>query len=329
MKNNYSFLKIKKEDFPKNLTIEPTNTCNLNCPLCPTGLNSLNRDNKNMSLKEYKSIIDQAKDKVDNITLYLFGEPFMHKEVLDMARYSSDAGINVSISTNGTLIKGEDHAQQIINSGISLISISLDGVQNNTYNLYRIGGDFEKVLNNIKFLVKARNKSKNKNVRIIVQTVVMKQNEHQRDSLRKTSKDLGVDGFYEKNLIIPANIETEPDKFKEMADNYLPNDINMRSYDLKDGQYVMAGNIHNNCGFIFNQKMMTICSNGNIIPCCHDNNSDYIMGNVFEETLSQIWNNKKFRKFRKAIKKDQASIALCRTCPNAREKTAKSCYYEL
>ncbi|MDD2387948.1 MAG: hypothetical protein PHP52_14330, partial [Bacteroidales bacterium] len=67
MKINYSFLKIKKEDFPKNLTIEPTNTCNLNCPLCPTGLNSLNRDKRDMTLDEYKSIIEQAKGKVDNI----------------------------------------------------------------------------------------------------------------------------------------------------------------------------------------------------------------------------------------------------------------------
>lgn len=329
MKINSSFLKREKDKFPKNLTIEPTNRCNLNCPLCPTGLNSLNRDNRNMSLEEYKSIIDQAKGKVDNITLYLFGEPFLHKDVLDMTKYSFEAGMNVSISTNGTLIQGKAHAEQIINSGVSTISISLDGVQKNTYNLYRIGGDFEKVLNNIKYLVEARNKTKNKNVKIIIQTVVMKQNEHQRDTLRKISKELGADAYYEKNLIIPANIETEPDKFKEMADKYLPNDKKMQLYELKDGYYVMSGSIHNNCGFLFNQKMMTICSNGNVIPCCHDNKSEYIMGNVFEETLSQIWNNKKFKKYKKAIKKDQSSIALCRTCPNAREKTAKSCYYEL
>ena len=157
----------------------------------------------------------------------------------------------------------------------------------------------------------------------------MKHNDFQRDELRKISKELGADAYYEKGLLISPNIETEVDKFKEMADKYLPNDRKMRFYTLEDNHYVMSGTIHNNCGHINNSQMMTICSNGNIIPCCHDKASDYIMGNVFEKSLLQIWNNNKFKKFRKTIKKNQASLSICRTCHNARDNTFKSSYYEL
>ena len=64
--------------------IEPTNECNLRCPLCPTGAGKLKRAKGQMSFELYRRILAELDGSLERLMLYNYGEPFLHPRILDM-----------------------------------------------------------------------------------------------------------------------------------------------------------------------------------------------------------------------------------------------------
>src|SRR3990167_7881068 len=65
---------------PMNITIEPTNMCNLQCPVCETGAGILGREDAHMSLHVFKTIIDKISSHTNTLMFYFMGEPFLNKK---------------------------------------------------------------------------------------------------------------------------------------------------------------------------------------------------------------------------------------------------------
>jgi len=321
---NKLYQRIKKNvEFPKNLMIEPINTCNLNCPLCITGTGNLNRKKKAMSLVSFKKIIDECKNRINRLYLYHYGEPFLHKDILKMGSYATTAGMSVYISTNGTLIEDYEHAKKVVRSGIENITISLDGADEKIYLKYRKGSDFKKVIDTIKHLVRAKKELKINYPNITIQTLIMAHNEHQRNKIRKLVYSLGVDNYYEKPISLPNK---NSKNFQEMAKKYLPKDKLISKYQKNKGLYGFAGDLINYCPNIFNNKLMLILVDGSVIPCCYDERSKYILGNVFKTSVREVWNGNKFKRFRKKILNKQKSIDICDSCVFSRKVNFKAKY---
>ena len=74
---------------PVHLTVEPTNICNLKCPVCETGAGILNRPKGYMSLDNFKEILDKAGEQVNTLLFYYMGEPFLNKDACNMIRNGS------------------------------------------------------------------------------------------------------------------------------------------------------------------------------------------------------------------------------------------------
>ena len=91
--------KIRLKSKPYHYVIEPTNVCNLHCPLCSTGTDESTREKGILKLENFKKLIDQIKDFVLQISLQNWGESTMVKDFPKMVRYATDAGI-FSISPN-------------------------------------------------------------------------------------------------------------------------------------------------------------------------------------------------------------------------------------
>ena len=112
--------------YPK-IKIEPTNLCNLKCPLCPTNC-AMSRARGDMSLVLFKKIIDSfEKDEIKKINLWNFGEPLLNKDIFEMVRYAAKKGIRVIISTNSTMLDKEIR-KNILYSGLDTIIVCLDGM---------------------------------------------------------------------------------------------------------------------------------------------------------------------------------------------------------
>jgi MoaA/NifB/PqqE/SkfB family radical SAM enzyme len=199
---------------PFTISFEPTTQCNLGCPECPSGLKSFSRETGNAELSVYEKLLSETKDNLLFVYLYFQGEPFIHKRFADMVRIAKKHKIYTITSTNGHYLT-PSKCEEIIESGLDRILISIDGATQEVYEQYRIHGKLEKVIEGTKNLVAARKKLKATHPEIIFQMLVVQPNEHQILEVEKLGKELGVDqlvlktaqvyDFENGNPLIPSN----------------------------------------------------------------------------------------------------------------------------
>ncbi|MCK4695036.1 MAG: radical SAM protein, partial [Candidatus Cloacimonetes bacterium] len=173
--------------FPPVVMIEPTNICNLKCPLCPSGNGTLKRKKGYMEFSTFKKVIDEIKDKSFMVVLWNQGESYLNKDFLKMVKYASDNGLFTLASTNANI---DLQTEETVKSGLDSIIISLDGTTQETYNKYRVNGELNKVLENVKNLVKTKKKLKTKSPLIRWQFLVMKHNEHEIPKIKDFAQSL-------------------------------------------------------------------------------------------------------------------------------------------
>lgn len=136
---------------------------------------------------------------------------------------------------------------------------------------------------------------------------------------KRLAKQLSVDVYCEKMVGIDFN---DPE-FQYLAKKFIPTNVSSSRFIMKkDGIFMLKGEIPNSCSYIDNSTVIN--SNGTVVPCCYDLYSDYVMGNIFSESLKKIWMNKKYQDFRRQIKAERKSIPICNTCSEGRYTIRKS-----
>lgn len=303
-------------DRPSTLMVEPTNVCNLHCPACPTGQGTLNRPPRTMTFDEFKLILDQACDPagyLKRVTLFNYGEPFLCKDLLKMVRAAADRKLETFTSTNGHFFGSDAVAREVVASGLTELIVCLDGADQQTLSRYRRNADFGEILEGIRRVVRARRDGRSDTPIVELQFIVMKHNQHQIDAMRALARDLGVDRFIEKTVGINP---TDPD-FQRLARELLPDDLSHSRFECRpDGVFALKGEAPCCCEYIY--STMVINSNGEVTPCCYDVLSDYVMGNVFETPLGDIWRGEKFMEFRRRVEEERETIPICAECPEGR-----------
>lgn len=298
---------------PFLLMFEPTNACNLHCLTCPTGAGKMNRSKRLMSFTEFKGIIDQVRSHVLDIVLWNYGEPFLNRELLSMIKYATSAGMRVITSTNGGFFKSKEFCLEVVQSGLQELIICLDGADQETISKFRGGSKFSEIVDGFRFIYEAKRELSSKTPKIELQFILMKHNEHQKSYMKQLAAQLGVDVYSEKTVGIDYN---DPE-FQNMAKELLPDDLSLSRYYLKqDGTFALKGKIPNSCSRIYQSAVIN--SNGTVVPCCYDLYSEYVMGNVLEESLKTIWKNDKYQALRRQIRRDRKSIPICNICSEGR-----------
>lgn len=303
---SYSISRLLKRPWIKGLPIsiayEPTTSCNLRCPECPSGLRSFSRPIGNANLDEFKKLIDQVKDHVVYLTLYFQGEPYLNPDLFEMIDYANKAKLYTSTSTNAHFLDDET-CKRTVRSGLNKIIISLDGITEESYKTYRVGGELQKVKQGVKNLVTMKKKLNSKTPFIIIQTIAFSHNENELDEIRALKDLWGVD-----EVVIKTAQVYQPEQ-----SILLPSDPSLSRYQFKDGKYVIEQNLPNHCWRLWSSPVITQV--GQMLPCCFDKDGDHSMGNPVEErSFSAIWNNKKYSSFRSQLMKDRSSIDICKNC---------------
>lgn len=272
----------------KNLMIEPTNNCNLTCPVCSTGSGEDKRKKGFMKLEQFKKIIDPNKNFLDFLQLSGYGEPFLSPYLRDMIKFAGENNIYSGIFTNGLVLNKK--VVDIFKKNYRLkITFSIDGIKPSSYSYYRKDGNFKKALNNLCYLVDFKKKNNLSNLEIIWQFLIMKTNENEIKDAKKMADKLEVDQFKLKTI----SIYKKHPKYSQ----FVP----------RNKEYQRKKSIVKNCVFI-TPGMPFILWNGDVAPCCVGYKRDYVMGNVFEKSLSDIWRSEKYKKFRKRHKKGANNI---------------------
>ena len=287
---------------PVAIAIEPTNICNLQCPLCAAGAGILNRPKGSMCYEDFKKIIDMLPYSVTDVYLWGQGEPFMAPDFPGMVNYASRKGLRTFISTNGHFL---DNSREIIHSGIYCLIISLDGADEKTYESYRKGGDFNRVVNGIKKLSEAKKNIGHGPV-IELQYLVTGKNSGDMDTFLSFAGEIGADRVVFKTLQAAS---------MENGFSFLPDDMSLSRYRKRKN-----GSIETDTSWFLRNRCLRIYYSfqidwqGNVLPCCFDKDSDYIMGNIHNDTVSGIWNSEKYRSFRNMINKKGRILPMCKDC---------------
>lgn len=287
---------------PASLSIEPTTNCNLKCPECPSGLRQFTRKTGSINLKLYKSIIDQSYKELIYLLLYFQGEPFLHPGFFEMVKYANEKRIYTATSTNAHFLDPEN-AKKIVESGLDRIIISIDGTTQESYEKYRIGGKLDKVLEGTKNLIEAKRELNSFKPYIIFQFVVFGSNENEIEEIKKLTKKTGVD-----------KVKIKSAQFYNLSiDNELiPSRKKYLRYKKSGNNYVFKYKTPNKCWHSWHSSVITV--DGKFIPCCFDKDALHEFGDLKENSLKQIFDGNKSKKFKNQILKDRKQFDICRNC---------------
>lgn len=276
---------------PYILFLDPCNYCNLRCPLCPTGLNDLQRDQAMLSVEHFKRYFNPHAEYLFEVILHNWGESFINKNVYEMIKYAQSKNVGTNISSNFVIVNSDD-IDRILDSGLEYLIISLDGTDKKSYNKYRLRGDFDRVVANVRELIRRRNARGQRYPMVEWQFIVMKQNEHQIGTAELMAKDLGVDLL----RFIPVGLPFDARNRAQLAEEWYPVTVAGRSPSTHEEQSFGQANKPSPCFYLY--RSMTINPDGKVSPCCVVNSSRYDFSDLTKTSeidVGEVWNNPKFR----------------------------------
>jgi radical SAM protein with 4Fe4S-binding SPASM domain len=287
---------------PAAISIEPTTSCNLRCPHCPSGLRSFTRPTGILDLDLYKSIIDQLKGHLAYLLLYFQGEPFLHPGFVELVQYAREKHIYTATSTNGHYLD-EKTAEAVVRSGLDRLIISLDGVTQDVYEKYRVGGKIDQVILGIENLRKAKEKQKSHKPYIVIQFLAFSHNLHQLDEIKRLARRWKVKLAIKTAQVYDVTNDSGMIPAGTLYSRYSQN---------VEGGYELKNRLYNHCWKMWHSSVITW--DGLVVPCCFDKDADYKMGSLANGSFREIWFGEGYGKFRKQILSGRKEIDICRNC---------------
>ena len=289
---------------PMSISFEPTTSCNLRCPECPSGLREFTRPTGMLKQDFFQKTIDDIYKDILYLIFYFQGEPYLNKNFLDMVKYASSKGIYTATSTNAHYLTDEV-AKKTVESGLDRLIISIDGTTQEVYQQYRVGGNVEKVIAGAKNIVKWKRALNSKTPFVFFQFLVVKPNEHQIEEIKKLADEVGVDEVRYKTAQVydytndPNNLIPVNEKFSRYKKN-------------KQGKHEAKNKLANHCWKLWQANVITW--DGMVVPCCFDKDAKHRLGDLKNESFKEIWQNNKYKKFRKDLMTGRKNIDICANC---------------
>ncbi|MBK7558249.1 MAG: SPASM domain-containing protein [Chitinophagaceae bacterium] len=291
--------------YPVSVSFEPTTSCNLRCPECPSGLRQFTRPTGMLQNDLFKRTIDDIHKELLYLIFYFQGEPYLNPDFLEMVKYAAGKKIYTATSTNAHYLTDEV-ARKTVESGLDRLIISIDGTTQDVYRQYRVGGNLnEKVLEGAKNIMKWKKELKSKTPFVFFQFLVVKPNEHQVEDIKQLAKDVGVDEVRFKTAQV-YQYETDPNNLIPSIDKF------SRYKKNGDGTYSAKNKLANRCWKL--QHANVITWDGLVVPCCFDKDATHQLGNLKTQSFKEIWHNDNYKQFRNELFKSRKNIDICANC---------------
>ena len=288
---------------PVSVSIEPTTSCNLRCPECVSGLRKFTRDTGMIQETLFSNIIDELGEKLWYLTFYFQGEPYLHPGFTDMVNYASSKGIYTATSTNGHFLNKEN-SKRTVESGLDRLIISIDGTTQSSYETYRIGGNLNKVLAGTRNIIKWKRELRSKTPHLIFQFLVTAANESEVDHAVKLAQSIGVDEIQFKTAQVYEY---------EHGNDLIPkNEKYSRYRKNEDGTFSIKNSLLNHCWRLWHSSVITW--DGKVVPCCFDKDAQHLLGDLKQDSFTQIWQSTAYLQFRSAVLRSRKEIDICSNC---------------
>ena len=266
----------------KKIYIEITNICNLACSFCSID----NRVKETMSADRFEEVMKKINNYTDYVYLHVKGEPLLHPKLKDILDICSKYKKHVNITTNGVLI--DKVIDILMHPSVRQINISLHSENNKDNYLEDINKNVEKLKDKIvifRYWTLENEKLDEKSTKIV-------------DNLKnyyKLSPEIVEKLKIEKHVKIRDNLYV--DKALEFVWPSLDNDY------------------YNEVGTCYALKdQLAILVDGTVVPCCLDSSGIIKLGNIFEESMDDIINSKRYQDMLMGFRNRKCSEELCKKC---------------
>src|SRR5689334_4330868 len=290
--------------FPVSISFEPTTSCNLRCPECPSGLRAFTRPTGMLKNDFFRQTIDQLSKDLLYLVFYFQGEPYLNPAFLDMVKYASDKGIYTATSTNAHYLN-DDNAKKTVESGLDRLIISIDGTTQDVYQQYRVGGKLSKVLEGARNIVKWKKELRSHTPFVFFQFLVVKPNEHQIGEIKELAKEIGVDDVWLKTAQV-YDYENDPNQLIPTIEAY------NRYKKSSGGVFEFKNKLQNHCWRLWHATV--ISWDGLVVPCCFDKDAVHKLGDLKGKPFKEVWQNREYKQFRKEVLESRRNIDICANC---------------
>ncbi|MEO1514413.1 MAG: SPASM domain-containing protein [Bacteroidota bacterium] len=288
---------------PMTISVEPTTSCNLRCPECPSGLRSFSRPTGHLKEDFFRQTIDELSGRLLYLIFYFQGEPYINPDFLDMVAYARQQKIYTISSTNGHFLN-DKNARRTVEVGLDRLIISVDGTTQEVYEQYRKTGKLSNVLQGARNLIKWKKKLNSAKPYVIFQFLVVRPNEHQITDVYRLAEEIGVDEVKLKTAQIYDYKEGNP--LIPTIDKYA------RYRQKSDGTYEVKNELLNHCWKLWHSCVITW--DGLVVPCCFDKDATHRLGDLKEYNFGAIWQGESYQRFRKSLLKGRDQIDICTNC---------------
>jgi radical SAM protein with 4Fe4S-binding SPASM domain len=268
--------------------IELTNRCPYTCQMCPR-TSSMTRALGAMSIPLFEKVVEQIAGYQDYTALHHFGESLLHPQIDTAVRIALDHGVRTGLSCNPPSLTPA-LSRRLLEAGLANMVLSLDSLDANTYRSIRgHAARLDKADKHVRRLVRTRDEG-GYHTWVTLQMIAMRANQDEIDGFLEYCADVGVD----RGIV-----------------------VRLGRWDFTDEKVESLGE-HDSPGYTppcaLPQTSVVVLWDGRVVPCCHDYDGEVVLGDLNDQTLSEIWASPAARRFRER----NEDYALCRQCAFSR-----------
>ncbi|MCS6994714.1 MAG: radical SAM protein [Anaerolineales bacterium] len=338
----------------RKVYIEPTGKCNFNCRTCIR--HAWEETPGAMSEATFRRVLEGVAAFRPRPSVFFggFGEPLTHPRIVEMVQAAKNVATRVELITNGVLLEAET-ARGLIAAGLDTLWVSLDGASPESFADVRQSESLREILENIKRYREAYRQTRGGTADIGAVFVAMRRNIHELPKLLEMSSKIGISRYMVTN-VLPYTPEMCQEvlyhraiervawqaspwhphvSLPEMDLNQATREALFQAWNTRPGVMFKK---HDQCPFI-EQRSVSIRWDGGVSPCLallhsHEsylfekkrNVSAWVIGNVDETPLPDLWNLPEYRAFRERVEQfDFAPCTYCASCEMA-EANQEDCF---
>ena len=278
----------------KQIYIEITNICNLNCSFCPKN----SRPKKFMTVDEFDLITDAIVPLTNTVCLHLMGEPLLHPNFKEICEICNKKNLNIYLTTNGTLIKQN---LDLLKSGcVKRISVSLHSFEANKNSI-----SLDEYLENILFSCKEISENAQSYIELRLWN----------DTTAENAKNKLNKNIIEKiNKIFNTNLDVQNSQRRISVTDK----IYISFADAFEWPINTENQQKNSIKFCYGLRShFGILCDGTVVACCLDSEGKLALGNIFKSTITDILNTPRAQNIYKGFTDRSITEEFCKTCTYA------------
>lgn len=277
---------------PTKIHLEAMGACQLKCPACPTASGEIrpNIASGYLRAENLRKLLDEN-PSIKHVELSNYGEIFLNPQIVDIMKVAHERGVKLT-AENGVNLNTmkEEVLEGLVKYQFNSMTCSIDGASNETYSIYRVKGNFDTVMSNIKRINEYKKKYNSKYPVMVWQFIVFGHNEHELAKARKMSEELDMDFKPKLNW----DEDYSPIKDRQFVELQIGKEATRSQYKEATGVDYSRGICHQ----LWYEPQINW--DGKLLGCCRNFWGDFGL-NVFEHGLENAINNPKIKAARATL----------------------------